>query len=72
MKVFYKSYDAEGKLEASLRLADVPDNDAYAVALKVYSPEYVEAQLDGKGWITITTPKTHDGSTQTTYQQDSL
>lgn len=72
MKVFYKSFDANGQLEASLRMEDIPDNEAYAIALKVYDPEYVEQQLDGKGYITINSPKTHGGTTQTTYQQDSL
>lgn len=72
MKVFYRSVDANGQLEASLRLEDVPDNKAYETALKVHSPEYVEQQLDGKGWIKIRTPKTHGGYTETTYQQDSL
>ena len=72
MKVFYKSYDSEGKLEASLRLPDIADNDAYGIALTVYDREYVEQQLDGKGWITIQNPKADGGCTQTTYQQDSL
>jgi hypothetical protein len=72
MKVFYRSVDANGELEASLRLEDIADNDAYAIAYKVYDKDYVESQLDGKGWITIRTPKTNGGYTQTTYQQDDL
>lgn len=72
MKVFYKAYDASGKLEASLRLEDIADNDAYGIALTVYDSAYVEEQLDGKGWITIQNPTPHGGCTQTTYQQDSL
>lgn len=72
VKVFYKSYDASGKLEASLQLEDISDNDAYGIALTVYDRQYVEDQLDGKGWITIQNPKADGGCTQTTYQQDSL
>jgi hypothetical protein len=72
MKVFYKSFDANGQLEASLRLEDISDNDAYGIALTVYDRQYVEEMLDGKGWITIQNPKPHGGCTQTTYQQDSL
>lgn len=72
MKVFHKSYDANGQLEASLRLEDIADNDAYGIALTVYDRQYVEQQLDGKGWITIQNPRADGGFTQTTYQQDSL
>lgn len=71
MKVFHKSYDSSGRLEASLRLEDISDNDAYGIALTVYGSEYVEKMLDGRGYITIRNAKP-DGFTETTYQQDSL
>lgn len=71
MKVFHRSYDSLGRIESSLRLEDIADNDAYGIALTVYTSDYVEEQLDGKGWITIRNAKP-DGFTETTYQQDSL
>lgn len=73
VKVFYRSFDANGQLEASLRMADVPDHVAYAAAHKVHDAEFVTNQLDGKGWINLRqNHKTHGGYTETTYQQDDL
>lgn len=71
MKVFHKAYDSFGRLQSSLQLKDIADNDAYGIALTVYPSEYVEKMLDGRGYITIRNAKP-DGFTETTYQQDSL
>lgn len=68
MKVFFEEV-VNGQYVNKKRLADIPDDKAYARAHKAYpnDKEYVEEMLDGRGYITI---KGHN--CRFTYQQDSL
>jgi len=68
VKVFFEAL-VNGEYVDKKRLADIPDNVAYARALKAYpdDKEYVESMLDGRGYITIRGHKC-----RFTYQQDDL
>lgn len=69
MKVFFEPIGEDGNYGKKIRLADIPDNKAYARANKAYpdDPEYVEEMLDGRGYITL-----KGTDCRFTYQQDSL
>lgn len=69
MKVFFEPLKADNTYGDKVRLADIPDNKAYARASKAYpnDPEYVEEMLDGRGYITI-----KGENCRFTYQQDDL
>lgn len=69
MKVFFESVDDNGYYVNKRRLADIPDEKAYARAAKAYpnDPDYVEQMLAGQGYIIIRGHKC-----RFTYQQDSL
>lgn len=69
MKVFFEPIGEDGNYGQKIRLADIPDNKAYARATKAYpdDPEYVEEMLDGRGYIYI-----KGENCRFTYQQDSL
>lgn len=68
MKVFFERL-VDGQYVDQKRLADIPDDKAYARAAKAYpdDPEYVERMLDGRGYIYI-----QGHNCRFTYQQDSL
>lgn len=69
MKVFFEPIKSDGTYGTKVRLADIPDNKAYARAAKAYpdSPDYVEQMLDGRGYIFL-----QGHNCRFTYQQDSL
>lgn len=67
MKKFFAPVKEDGSYGQNVRMEDVPDNQAYAAALKVHDKDYVEEMLDGKGYIFLQV----EGG-MITFQQDSL
>lgn len=68
MKKFFKPIMADGTYGQNVRMEDVADDVAYAVAEQEFNdPEYVSEMLDGRGYIFIQV-----AGGMITYQQDSL